>query len=172
VKPVWQRLAERAAGLGAPVVAVTFTDDPALHIRVDGRSIQPVMVEHRRCLFVLPRRAGPVRLVSRTGYPTETRPWADDWRRLSVYVSRILWHGQDRPSDMPVDHPSLGDGWWAVECADLYMRRWPYTRRWTDGDALLSPPSGARTLEIYLEGGMTYRAGSLGVGGLDLARAA
>jgi hypothetical protein len=116
--------------------------------------VWPVEVDGR-CLFVLPCRAGAIRLVSRAGFPTEVRPWADDWRRLGVYVSRIVWHDQDGPSEMPVDHPSLGEGWWAVERDGCCLRRW------TDGDAVLWAPPGARMVEIYLAGGMAYRLGSL-----------
>ena len=155
VKPVWNRLAARAAALGSPVPAIALTDDPAVRLQIDGRSLQPVMADGRRYLFVLPRDADAIRLISRAGYPTDSRPWADDWRRLGIYVSRIVWHDRNGLYDMPVDHPSLVEGWWAVERADHHLRRW------TDGNALLSVPPGARMIEVHVEGGMAYRAGSV-----------
>jgi hypothetical protein len=166
VKPVWQRLAARAAELGAPVPPIALTDDPAVHLQIDGRLIRPAAADQQRCLFILPPHAGMIRLVSRTGYPTEVRPWADDWRRLGVYVSRIVWYDADGPQDMPVDHPALGEGWWAVEHADHCMRRW------TDGDARLPPPPDVRMVEIHLEGGMEYRPGAFGPDSRDGVRPA
>lgn len=151
VKPVWERLAARAAALGSPLPVMDFTDDPALHLLVDGRIIRPVGTGHQSCLFVLPPKAGAIRLVSRVGHPTERRPWADDWRALGIYVSRIVSHDGEGPSDIPVDHPLLTDGWWNVE------RAGPSLRRWTDGDARLPLPASARMVEIQWEEGMAYR---------------
>jgi hypothetical protein len=50
-----------------------------------------------------------------------------------------------------VDHPSLSQGWWAVESNDAALRRW------TDGSAVLPLPdmAGPAMLEV--------RAGSAGL---------
>jgi hypothetical protein len=50
-----------------------------------------------------------------------------------------------------VDHPSLSQGWWAVESNDAALRRW------TDGSAVLPLPDmgGPAMLEV--------RAGSAGL---------
>jgi hypothetical protein len=152
VRPVWQRLAARAGALGATVPAGAFTSDPAVTLLVDGRTVRPVEADPRRGLFVMPPGAAVIQLASRSGYPTDTRPWADDWRQLGVYVSRIVWHDRDGRTDMPVDDPSLRRGWWSVECADDGR-----LRRWTDGAAFLTPPDGVTMVEIEWEGGMTYR---------------
>ena len=46
VRPVWQRLAERAAALGHPVPNADVTTDPALHIVVKGQKLQPLSAEN------------------------------------------------------------------------------------------------------------------------------
>lgn len=151
VRPVWDRLVERSAALGRPVARITFTDDPAVCVRRSDRTVRPVVSEPNRLIFVLPPGDGPIELVSRWGYPTDRRPWADDWRRLGVYVSRIVWHDHEGPHDLPVDHPTLGTGWWGVE------RAGPLLRRWTDGHALLPALPGVRMIEIHLAGTLSYR---------------
>ena len=98
MKPVWERLAARSAALGQPVCRPDLTTDPAPLLRVGDDLLRPVQCQDHRYRFVLGDRAGPIRLVSRSGYPTDARPWADDWRRLGVYVSRIVWYGPDGPA--------------------------------------------------------------------------
>jgi hypothetical protein len=53
---------------------------------------------------------------------------------------------------VPVDHPDLAGGWWAVE------RDGAAICRWTDGEAVLPLPAthGNVMLEIHLAGSMTY----------------
>jgi hypothetical protein len=149
---VWERLAERSRALGQAIAESRFTDDPDVRLNVDGRVIRPVVADRLRCVFALPAGGGMVRLVSRSGHPTDARPWLDDGRRLGVYVRRIVWHTADGPQEMPVDHPEVGDGWWAVEHDGTVLYRW------TNGDALLPCPVGARIVEVHLGGGIPYRA--------------
>jgi autotransporter passenger strand-loop-strand repeat protein len=151
VKPVWERLAARSLALGQPIPEKAVTDDPAVHLRVDGRTIRPVVSGQHHYAFVVPRGAGLIRLVSRSGHATDQRPWAEDRRRLGVYVNRVVWHDLDGPHDMPVDHPSLSKGWWDIERAGHLLCRW------TDGDAMLPPLPTVIFVEIYLAGGMAYR---------------
>ena len=84
--------------------------------------------------------------------PTEARPWLEDRRRLGVCVKRILLRGADELREIPVDHPDLTRGWWAVERDGQAMSRW------TDGEAVLPLPamSGHVMLEIHLAGSMIY----------------
>ncbi len=77
-------------------------------------------------------------------------PWSGEDRRLGVAVGRIVITGATGPVGMPVDHPSLRDGWWAVERDEWKL--W----RWTDGSALLPLPPGAAILEIHLAGATPY----------------
>jgi hypothetical protein len=96
-----------------------------------------------------------VRLVSRANSPTDTRPWLDDRRRLGVHVERIVLRSQSEVQDIPIDHPSLSRGWWAVERDGVALRRW------TNGDAVLplSSSSDRTILEIRAGScGMTYLA--------------
>jgi Hint domain len=152
VRPVWQRLSERAAALGQPVRPAETTTDPALHLVAAGRRIKPVYADAGLFIFPLPRNARTVRLVSRASAPTDARPWLDDRRRLGVRLARIVLRDATMVREIPVDHPDLQQGWWAVE------RDGPATGRWTDGDAVLPLPAmhGVTMLEIHLRGALDY----------------
>jgi hypothetical protein len=147
VRPVWQRLADRA---GSPPQATTTDADPRL--LVDQRTVKPVISDDERALFMLPRGASEVRLVSRAQPPTEARPWLSDQRRLGVRVKRIVLREGDETREVPMDHPDIACGWWDIE------RDGPMMSRWTDGDAVLPlpPTRGPAMLEIHLAGAMTY----------------
>jgi uncharacterized repeat protein (TIGR03803 family) len=153
VRPIWERLAERAAALGLAMAPVRTTTDPGLCIIAGGRTLQPVSIDDGVYRFVLPRGLTPVRLVSRVASPTDARPWAEDRRRLGVYVERIVLRGDGEVWDMPADHPSLSQGWWAAEGIGTTLRRW------TNGDAILPLPvlNGPAMLEVRAtNGGMAY----------------
>lgn len=134
VKPVWERLAKRAASLGLAVDSLACTADPELCLFADGRLVQPVDVTGGRYTFVVPPRANEVRIVSRSAAPTDTRPWMEDRRRLGVYVERIVFKGRGGVHEVPLDHPGLTQGWWDVE------RDRQALRRWTDGAAAVPVP--------------------------------
>ncbi len=146
VQPVWQRLAERAATLGQPVRTPATTLDPSLCVIANGRTIRPLYVEHERLIFVLPTDATEVRMVSRAALPTEAKPWLEDRRRLGVYVKRIVQRRESEVWEVPLDHPTLLQGWWAVEHAGSALRRW------TNGEAVISLPAsdGPTLLEVHL----------------------
>jgi hypothetical protein len=152
VQPVWQRLADRAAAIGRRVPQRVTTPDSALRVLANGRPIKPVVSDSDRVIFVLPRGTDEVRLLSRAQSPTEARPWLEDRRQLGVRVKRIVLRGGDDVREVPVDHPDLTRGWWAVE------RDGQIISRWTDGAAVLPLPamSGIVMLEIHLAGSMLY----------------
>ena len=152
VRPVWQRLAERAATLGQPVRLVESTEDPALYVIAAGRKLRPVHADAGRFIFVLPRNTRTVQLVSRSSAPTEVRPWLEDRRRLGVCLERIVLRDATEVCEIPMDHPDLQKGWWAVERDGVAIRRW------TDGEAVLPLPAtnGVTMLELQLGGGMDY----------------
>jgi len=153
VRPVWERLAERAAALGHPVPNADVTTDPALHIVVKGQKLQPLSAENGLYTFLLPAGTTEVTLVSRVGKLTDTRPWVEDRRCFGVYVERILLRGPGGIRQVPLDHPQMSRGWWAVE------RYGTVLRRWSDGNAALSLPAvgGPVVLEIRASaGGMAY----------------
>jgi hypothetical protein len=132
VEWTWQRIATRATLLGFHVpVDFETTADPELHIAIDGRVIRPIGAQAGRLVFALPPEGGQVRLVSRAAAPCDGQPWVEDRRRLGVMVSRLTSRCGDAVEPIPLDHPMLVDGWWAVEGAA--RRLW----RWTDGDAAL-----------------------------------
>jgi hypothetical protein len=153
VRPVWQRLAERAEALGQPAQHADTTTDPGLRIVVKGRMVKPLYGENGLFIFALPKGATEVRLVSRAGAPTDTRPWLDDRRSLGVSVERVLLRGANEMREIPLDHPDLSQGWWAVE------RDGAALRRWTNGAAVLPLPAmdGPTMLEIRANNaGMSY----------------
>jgi hypothetical protein len=155
VRPVWQRLADRAAVIGRPVSQRATTTDACLRLRTDRtgrRTIAPIHSDSNLVIFVLPSRAAEVRLLSRAQSPTEARPWLDDRRHLGVRVKRIVLRGAEEAHEVPVDHPDLTRGWWSVERDGQIMSRW------TDGEAVLPLPAmrGTVMLEVHLAGAMTY----------------
>jgi hypothetical protein len=152
VRPVWQLLADRAAAIGRPAPERPTTVDAGLRLVAKGRTVKPIYGDSDLVIFTLPRGAREVRLVSRAQSPTEARPWLEDRRRLGVRVARLVLRGGDEVHEVPVDHPDLATGWWAVE------RDGQAISRWTDGEAVLPLPAmrGDAMLEVHLAGMMTY----------------
>jgi collagen type I/II/III/V/XI/XXIV/XXVII alpha len=154
VYPVWQRLADRAAALGQPMPHAETTDDAQLRVLAKGRFVRPMYAENGLYIFRLPKGTTAARLVSRASAPTDSQPWLDDRRRLGVYVARIVvWGAGDNVQELPVDHPSLSEGWWAVEGNGMTLRRW------TNGNAVLPLPAlnGPTMLEVHASSsGMSY----------------
>jgi len=168
VRPVWQRLADRAAAIGVPAPQRATTMDANLRLLADRRPVKPVFSDSERVIFVLPRGAREVWFVSRAQSPTEARPWLDDRRRLGVRVKRIVLRGADELREIPVDHPHLTRGWWAVERDGQVMSRW------TDGEAVLPLPAmqGTVMLEIHLAGSMIYAVDAVPEDGVERCAAA
>jgi hypothetical protein len=153
VQPVWQRLAERAATLGQAAPQRDTTTDLDLRIVAKGRTLRPLYGENGLYVFALPKGTTEVRVVSRAGAPTDIHPWLEDRRCLGVHVARIVLRGAHEMQDVPVDHPGLSQGWWAVEQDGTALRRW------TNGDAVLPLPSFEHPamLEIHASNsGMAY----------------
>ncbi|MFL5255909.1 MAG: Hint domain-containing protein [Rhodopila sp.] len=85
VDAVWSRLLARAGGRpGLPLTA-----DPALHLLVDGRRIDPVQYDGRTATFHLTTGCGAVRVVSRAAAPAELGLGRDP-RQLGVPVRRVV----------------------------------------------------------------------------------
>jgi hypothetical protein len=156
VRPVWQRLAERAAALGLPPPQPETTADPELLIMAKGRTVRQLYGEDGLYIFPLPKGATEVRLVSRAVSPADVWPWLDDRRCLGVSVERIVLRGASEVQEVSVDHPGLTQGWQKVE------RDGTALRRWTSGDAVLALPAlgGPAMLEIRAgNAGMAYVTG-------------
>lgn len=135
VRPIWQRLAQRAAQLGQSTAPLRTTADPSLHLIADDQVVQPLSHDDGLYRFLLPKGATGVRLVSRAAAPVDVRPWLTDQRCLGIAVIRITLLGANVLQDVPLDHPSLSQGWWALERDGITMCRW------TDGDAVLRLPA-------------------------------
>ena len=138
VRPVWQRLAERAAALGQPAGRARdhhgsrrCTSSPR------AASIRPIYGDERAIHLRSAASAREVRLVSRAGSPTERGHGSMIAVAWVCAVARIVLRGANEVREIPVDHPSLSQGWWAVERDGTAMRRW------TDGDAVLPLPASA-----------------------------
>ncbi len=154
VRPVWEKLAARAAELGQPVPVPETTVDADLAIIANGRTVRPLSVSNGRYQFMVPLGTTELQLVSRAASPADTKPWMEDRRRLGVYVEQIRLRDLDDVTDVPLDHPSLSQGWWAVERSGSELRRW------TSGTAVLPLPqlSGPAVLEIAAgSSGLAYR---------------
>jgi hypothetical protein len=136
VRPIWQRLADRARTLGLMPPAPDLTKDPDLRVTADGRACKLLSRTGDRYVFALARHASEPRICSRVATPTDTRPWLDDRRSLGVCVSRIVLRNPAGEHELSVDHPALTLGWWDVESDGGSLRRW------TTGDALLRIPPG------------------------------
>ncbi len=142
VKPLWDRLASRAAGLGRGW-DLAVTREPDVRIEAAGTVLRPIEAIGDRYRFVLPEGCDSVRLLSRASAPADLHPWLEDRRRLGLSVRRIVLRARDTLTDIPLDDPALTFGWWDVE------RHGATLARWTDGDALLPlGAGGARLLEI------------------------
>ncbi len=152
VQPVWQQLADRAAATGRPVRQLATTTDATLRLLANRHIVEPITGTTDLVGFLLASSAREVRLVSRAQSPTEARPWLEDRRRLGIRVKRIVLRSAEQLREIPIDHPDLAQGWWAVERDGQIMSRW------TDGEAVLPLPemSGLVMLEIHLAGAMTY----------------
>ena len=152
VRPIWQRLAERAQAGGhvAPVLEVETDLLPWLET-ADGVRLAPCGDGLR---FTLPPGCTRVRLRSASDRPTALAPWSDDRRRLGVAVrGLILCQGRWR-QELALDQ--LSEGWWPVEHAQAPagVLAW----RWTDGDGHVALPEPAEAIEITLHATMPAAA--------------
>ena len=153
VRPVWERLAARAAGIGLAAPAIQTTTDPAPRVAVNGRLFRPVCATGGVYSFMLPSTAREVRLLSNAARPGDARPWVEDRRVLGLYVRGISIETGSECADLALDGPSCGAGWWDVERDGGAMARW------TNGDAVLRLPEArgtSRILRLAIGGGMTY----------------
>jgi hypothetical protein len=154
VRPIWHSLARRSGQLGYPVVLPTLVRDPELRLRTGTHEVRPLLASLDTYVFVLPADAQEVCLVSRAARPNESRPWLDDGRRLGVRIGRIIVKGNCDLTEIALDSPALGSGWWAVETDGHAVGRW------TNGSGRLAlPPGHGRVLELKLAGSTTYPVG-------------
>ncbi len=157
VKPIWRALVERAVSLGHTRPEYATITDPDLRLVVNGQAIRPTQVLGSRHVFELPPGASELRIVSRRASPADLKPYLDDWRRLGIAVSRIVFHRAGSRTEIGADHPGLVEGWHQPERRDGAV--W----RWTSGDARLEVPAGAAgaRVEIDVHATITYRVAAV-----------
>jgi hypothetical protein len=114
----WQR---------ALTLGYSMTADPALQVVCGGRALERTLAS-----YPLPAREETVRLRSRSFVPQELNPDHSDPRRLGVALTGAWFDGEPAP-----EH-AYADGFYPQRGA----------LRWTDGDAVLRIPAGARRLRL------------------------
>jgi hypothetical protein len=148
VDAIWRRLLERSG----PRPPQPLTEDPDLHLLVDGKRIDAVASHRGLFMFRLGRRGEDVRVASRDGVP-EQLGFARDPRSLGVALRRIeISHGRKLTSIDARDE-RLRDGFHGYEPdGDL---------RWTNGDALIPDAAfagvtGAMVVGLHVAGTTIY----------------
>ncbi len=126
VDAAWRRLLDRAG----PRPGVPLTDDPDLHLLVDGKRIDRRYRPDERWVFAVRTAPEQVRIVSHAVVPAELG-LARDSRPLGVAIRRVyLWQGMTFHT-VEASDPRLAVGFHAFEPDNGY--------RWTDGDAVVPP---------------------------------
>jgi antigen 43 len=148
VDAAWRKFLERAG----PHPGVPTTDDPDLHLMVDGRRVEASSRSGVLHIFRLTARPVTVRIVSRTGVPQELG-LARDPRCLGVALRQIMVSQGVRVRTIEAEDISLTDGFHGFETDNEI--------RWTDGDAAV-PASffedflGPMDLALRLGGSTSY----------------
>ena len=124
VDAVWRRLVERAG----PRPRLPLTDDPDVHLLVDGRRVDPISHHGEAYIFPLSTRPLSVRLMSRSGTPAELG-LVRDVRELGVAVRRIALRQAAQFRLLQAADARLTDGFHDYEADNDF--------RWTNGDALV-----------------------------------
>ena len=142
VDAIWRRLLDRAG----PRPGVPLTDDPDLHLLVDGQRVDGKAHAGGIYVFRLPPRPSSVRVISRAGSPDELGI-ARDARLLGVALRQaVVWRGPQMRL-IEASDPALAHGFHQFEETNGL--------RWTDGDALLSATlfdgiDGACDVELHV----------------------
>jgi autotransporter passenger strand-loop-strand repeat protein len=124
VDAVWRRLLDRAGS----DVRVPLTDDPDLHLVVDGRRVDAVKRDGGAHVFRLAARPDAVRIVSREVVPQELA-LARDPRSLGVALRQIVVRQGTRRWTIEADDQRLVTGFHQYERDNGFV--------WTNGDAVL-----------------------------------
>ena len=152
VKPIWQRVANRAKQLGFVPRQVVTDADPELQVIAANRVLRPLTVAANRYVFVLPAGTRQVTLTSRATRPADIRSYVDDRRSLGVAIGNITLRLGEHVTVFPADHLPVGSGWHAVErSADSLWR-------WTNGAGVLlfDPLPVPAIMEIKVSGVADY----------------
>ena len=148
VDRVWRRLLERAG----PRPGLPATDDPDLHLVVDGRRTDAVSRDGMTHRFRVAARPASVRIVSRAAVPAQLGVGRDP-RSLGVAVRHIMVCQGRRIRTILADDVRLTEGFHGFERDNAI--------RWTDGDAavpevLFDDFDGPMVVALRLGGRTTY----------------
>ena len=148
VDAVWRRLLDRAG----PRPRVPLSDDPDLHVLIDGWRLDAMARYGTAFVFRLPALARSVRIVSRAAAPAEFS-LARDPRVLGVALSGIVLRQGSWFRAIEVADPVLTEGFHGFE-PDNGLR-------WTDGDAalpasMLDGPDGPKELVLHVGATTSY----------------
>nr|WP_294563630.1 Hint domain-containing protein [uncultured Rhodopila sp.] len=158
VDAVWRRLLDRAG----PRAGVPLTNDPDLHLLVDGGRLDVAMRSGDFYIFNLPRAPSEVRIISRAASPQELG-LARDPRCLGVAVRRMVVRRKAQFRTFEAADERLVEGFHAFEVDQGF--------RWTDGDALV-PPEMFKVLVDPIEVVLHIGATAQYVEGIAASRAA
>ncbi|WP_158932809.1 Hint domain-containing protein [Acidisphaera sp. S103] len=154
VDAVWRRLLDRCGQL----VVGPLTEEPDLHLLVDGHRLNPTRVSGQAYLFTLRTLPGSVRIVSRAAVP-QVLGFARDPRCLGVALRRVSvgWGAELLVTE--ADDPRFNEGF-----HDFEPENWC---RWTCGDAalpaaLLEGWPGPLQITLTLGGVTRYPVGVCG----------
>jgi hypothetical protein len=126
VDAIWRRLLDRDGPRRIPAL----TDDPDLHLVVNGCAIEANSCKDDTYSFHLPAGTETVQIVSRATAPDELGLTRDP-RLLGVAVRNIVLIEGSRSRVIDADDARLTDGFYAFEPDGGH--------RWTDGEASLPP---------------------------------
>jgi hypothetical protein len=150
VDAAWQRLLDRAG----PHEASDLTDDPDLHLIVDGVRIDARQQRDKLYVFQVPARPKSVIVASRSGVPSELGI-ARDPRTLGVALRQITISHSWKLKALDAADERLTMGFHGYEPSERL--------RWTNGHAALPIEAFARfdngsEVTLYLGGKTRYRA--------------
>jgi hypothetical protein len=158
VPPPWQFCAPRLEAGSDALAAMRATqlrrgqalgyrlsDDPGLHLAIDGEIIGASSLEDGVYRFTVPAGNRAVWLASRSTVPAEATAAGRDLRRLGVPVERIVLRDAWLCTEIGHGYPGLHDGFHEDEGG----------HRWTDGlarlpEELLRPFAGDVAVEVHL----------------------
>ena len=149
VDAIWRRLLDRAG----PRPAIGLTQEPDLHLRVDGVRVDGVRHVDNWYVFPIVARADEIRIVSLAAAPS-VLGLARDPRVLGVGIRQLRVTQGARLRVLAASDDTLRDGFHGYEADNDF--------RWTDGDALvpdtlLAGVAGGFRLEVRV-GGRTHYA--------------
>jgi hypothetical protein len=124
VDAVWRRLLDRAG----PRPGMPLTDDPDLHLLVDGRRLDATVRTGDFHAFNIRDTPCEIRIRSRAAVQQELG-LARDPRSLGIAVRQVMVSQRTRFRTLHADDPLLAEGFHAFEPDNGF--------RWTDGEAVL-----------------------------------